>query len=254
MLRPRTIPVLSLRGSGLVKTIKFDEAKYLGDPRNAVRIFNEKEVDELVLVDIDASREGRGPRFDLLSEIVSEAFMPIAYGGGVRNEEQATELLRIGIEKVILCSALATDPGLVDRLSKRFGVSTIVAAIDYRRNWRGKPKVMAVSGRDSTGRDPVEWAREIESRGVGEIILTSIDHDGTMQGYDWETIRAVAGAVRIPVVANGGASSIADLGRAVRSCGASAAAASSLFVFKGPRRAVLINFPSPADLDEEFNK
>lgn len=250
MLRPRVIPALLLRGSGLVKTVKFDSPKYLGDPRNAVRIFNEKEVDELVLLDIVATREAKPPQFELIREIVTEAFMPIAYGGGLRSLDDCLRMLAVGVEKVVLNTAACDDPSLVSRLAERLGGSTVVASIDVRRSMFGKYEVYCRAGQQRTGRDPVSWAREMESRGVGEILLTSIDRDGTMGGYDLELIRSVATAVSVPVVACGGAGQVADLGRAVAEGGAAAAAAGSLFVFKGRHRAVLISFPTMQELGQ----
>ena len=252
MLRPRVIPTLLLRGTGLVKTVRFDAPRYLGDPRNTVRIFNEKEVDELVLLDITATRDGRAPQYDLVREIVSEAFMPIAYGGGLRTVDDCMRMLAVGVEKVVINSAACDDPALVTQMAQRLGTSTVVASIDVRRTFLGAYEVRARSGQQRTGREPVPWARELQERGVGEILLTAIDRDGTMSGYDLELIRQVTAAVSVPVVACGGAGQLPDLGAAVREGHAAAAAAGSLFVFKGRHRAVLVNFPTPAELRGVF--
>lgn len=251
MIIPRVIPTLLLRGAGLVKTVRFDEAVYLGDPVNAVRIFNDKEVDELVLLDVEATREGRAPNFRLISEVASECFMPLGYGGGVRTLEQVAELLAIGVEKVILNTVAAEQPDLVRAATDRFGSSTIVASMDVKhRRFRGQ-RVMTRGGRTDTGADPVSHARAMEALGVGELLLTSIDREGTMKGYDLELVREVTTAVGIPVVAAGGAGSVEDLRRVVMEAGASAAAG-SLFVFQGSHRGILINFPRRPDLERAF--
>lgn len=253
MLRPRVIPALLIRGTGLVKTVKFADPKYLGDPRNTVRIFNEKEVDELVLLDILAPRDGKAPQYDLVREIVSEAFMPIGYGGGLRSLDDCLRMLALGVEKVIVNTAACETPQLVTEVAERLGSSTIVVSMDVRRSLFGKYEVCGRAGQLRTGKDPVMWAREMEERGAGELLLNAIDRDGMMQGYDLELLQAVTAAVSVPVVACGGAGSVDDLGRAVREGHASAAAAGSLFVFKGRHRAVLINFPGPDELRAVFD-
>ena len=251
---PRVIPTLLLRGAGLVKTEKFARPVYLGDPINVIRIFNDKEVDELVLLDITATVEGRPPNFKLLTEVASECFMPFGYGGGVSTVEQIGDLLALGIEKVVLNSAAAAQPGLVRKATDHFGSSTIVVSIDVKRSFLRGHRVVTRSGTMNTGKDPVTYAREMEGLGVGEILLTSIDREGTMQGYDLDLIRSVTEAVNIPVVASGGAKSIADFRKAVVDGGASAAAAGSMFVFQGPHRGVLISFPRRHDLEELFGE
>ena len=251
---PRVIPTLLLRGAGLVKTERFARPVYLGDPINVIRIFNDKEVDELTLLDITATVEGRPPNFKLLTEVASECFMPFGYGGGVSTIEQIGELLALGIEKVVLNSAAAAQPDLIRKATDRFGGSTIVASVDVKRSFFRGPQVVTRSGTLSTGKDPVTYAREMEALGVGEILLTSIDREGTMKGYDLELIRGVTEAVSIPVVASGGANSIADFREAVVTGGASAAAAGSMFVFQGPHRGVLISFPRRGDLEELFGE
>jgi cyclase len=247
-MRPRLVPMLLLSEGGLVKTMRFQSPRYIGDPINAVRIFNEKEVDEIAFLDIDAHRTGAGPNFDLLADIATEAFMPFGYGGGVRTVEQAQRLFGLGVEKVILNSALPDDPELITRTANSAGSQSVVASLDCRRSWLGKYTVHVGGGRRSTGRSPAEFAAEMERRGAGEIILNSVDRDGMMQGYDLELVGAVSAAVSIPVVAAGGAGNLSDV-RAAIHAGASAAAAGSLFVFHGRHRAVLINYPSPEELD-----
>jgi imidazole glycerol-phosphate synthase subunit HisF len=249
---PRVIPTLLLRGAGLVKTQQFTRPVYLGDPINVIRIFNDKEVDELVLLDITATIEARPPNFKLLGEVASECFMPFGYGGGVTTVEQIGELLALGIEKVVLNSAAAANPELVRKATERYGSSTIVASIDVKRSLFRGARVVTRSGTANTGKDPVAYAREMEALGVGEILLTSVDQEGTMKGYDLDLLRSVTSAVGVPVVASGGAGSTADLRSAVVGGGASAAAAGSIFVFQGPHRGVLISFPRRGDLEELF--
>lgn len=248
MLSARVVPCLLLKGAGLVKTVRFKEPKYVGDPINAVKLFNDLEVDELVFLDITATREGREPPYDRMAEIASEAFMPIAYGGGVRTAAQAARLFQVGVEKVVVTTAAVEQPALLTELSETYGSQSVVGGIDVKRNWRGRPRAMTVGGTRDTGLDPVALAHEIVRRGGGEIMVNAIDLDGTMTGYDLPLVGAIAKAVSVPVVACGGAGSLEDVG-AVIAAGASAAAAGSLFVFKGPHRGVLINYPTRTELE-----
>ncbi|HWR53203.1 MAG TPA: AglZ/HisF2 family acetamidino modification protein [Bryobacteraceae bacterium] len=252
MLRTRVIPCLLLRDGGLVKTVRFKDATYVGDPINAVRIFNEKEVDELAFLDIGATPSGAGPNFELLADIASEAFIPFGYGGGITTIEQVRRLFSLGVEKVILNTAAARTPALVEEAAAAAGSSSVVVSVDVRRNWRGKPTVMINGGRDGIDREPIEYAREMERRGAGEILLNSIDRDGTQAGYDLDLIHAVADAVSVPVVAAGGAGNLTHFREAV-DAGASAVAAGSLFVFHGKHRAVLITYPLYEQLERLFS-
>ena len=249
--RPRVIPCLLIDGLGLVKTTKFKDRTYLGDPVNTVRIFNDKGADELTLLDINASPRAAGPQFDLLAEIASEAFMPLAYGGGVTSVDEIRRILALGFEKVVLNTVAATNPNFIDEAARVFGRSTIVVSIDVNRPRFGDPEVRTMSGARKVGIAPVDYAVNMAQRGAGEILLTSIDRDGTQKGYDLDLVRAVSAAVNVPVVSCGGAGSVADLGNAV-GAGASAAAAGSLFVFSGRHRAVLITYPRDGDLDACF--
>jgi len=251
-MRPRIIPALLLLNNGLVKTIKFRNPKYLGDPINIVRIFNEKEVDELVFLDIAASVEGRHPPFEILEKITSECFMPLGYGGGIRTLEDVKTLLRLGVEKVILNTHALEYPSFVREIADYAGSQAVVVSLDVRSNLFGRQQVYIRGGRKSTGRDPVSVAVEMEKQGAGELLLNSIERDGTMRGYDLELIRQVSVRVGIPVIACGGAGHIQHLAQVIRSGGASAAAAGSLFVFQGPLRAVLISYPSPQELRQVF--
>ncbi|MBL8101266.1 MAG: imidazole glycerol phosphate synthase subunit HisF [Anaerolineales bacterium] len=250
MIRPRVIPALLLKGQGLVKTIKFKDPKYLGDPINIVRIFNEKEVDEIVLLDINATPENRGPQFDLLKDIASEAFIPLAYGGGIRSMDDVRRLLSIGIEKLIMNTSAMETPSLIREVADHAGSQAAVASMDVKKNIFGKYEVFTHCGQKKTGIDPVKHALEMERMGVGEILVNSIDRDGTMQGYDIELVRRVADAVNVPVVACGGAGNLAHVAEAISQGHASAAAAGSMFVFQGPLRGVLISYPTPKELKE----
>lgn len=248
MLRTRVIPCLLLRGHGLVKTRRFKDAVYVGDPVNAVRIFSEKEVDELVLLDIDASREGREPPYELIAEIAGECFMPVAYGGGVRTLEQVRRLIRSGVEKVVVNSAACSSTEVIRAAAEVFGSQAVVGAVDARKTLFGGWKVMARSGTADTGLALDAHVQALVHAGAGEILVNSIDRDGTMSGFDLELVRRVSGAVDVPVIACGGAGSVDHLRQVVRDGGASAVAAGSLFVFHGRHRAVLINYPSAAEL------
>jgi cyclase len=243
ILQTRVIPCLLLRNGGLVKTVKFAKPTYVGDPVNAVRIFNEKEVDELAFLDIGATTSGSGPNFDLLADIAGEAFMPFAYGGGITTAQQAKRLFTLGVEKVVLNSALADNPALVSDVARLAGSSSVMVAMDCKRSLFGRYSVCTRSGQHDLRREPAEYARALERLGAGEILLTAIDRDGTQSGYDLDLISQVSGAVSIPVIACGGAGTLDHFQQAVAR-GASAVAAGSMFVFHGRHRAVLITYPS----------
>ncbi len=245
------IPCLLLRDGGLVKTVEFGSPRYVGDPINAVRIFNDKEVDEVVFLDIGATASGDGPNFDLLTDIASEAFMPFAYGGGVATTDHARRLFALGVEKVVINTAAVRSPELVGRVAELAGSSSVMVSIDVQRNWRGQYSVQAAGGREDSKRDPVAWAKEVERLGAGEILLSSINRDGTMSGYDLELIKHVSEAVSIPVVASGGAGRLEHFRQAVDQ-GASAVAAGSFFVFHGKHKAVLITYPERREIEELF--
>lgn len=246
MVPTRVIPVLLLRGTGLVKTVRFDQPKYLGDPRNTVKIFNDKEVDELVLLDIRATRDGHDPNYALIREIVDEAFMPVAYGGGLRTVEQARQMLQMGVEKVVLNTAAFEQPELVSHMADRFGSQSVVVSIDAKRGFLGRYEIVTHDGTRKQKTDPVSFAQAMERAGAGEIFLNSVDRDGTFEGYDVPLVRSIAEAVSIPVVACGGASSVDDMVVAVKEGRASAVAAGSFFVFHGKHRSVLITYPDAA--------
>lgn len=249
MLRTRVIPCLLLLDGGLYKTVKFKEPKYVGDPVNAVRIFNEKEVDEILVLDIGATSEKRGPDYELIRDIASECFMPLTYGGGIDSLVQMLKLQRLGVEKVSINSAAFRDPSLVRTACKALGSSSVVAAIDVKRTLFGKYEVWIDGGRTNTKTDPVDHADRLAELGVGEILVNSIDRDGTMSGYDVSLIKRIAERVDTPVIACGGAGSLEHLAEITREGGIGAAAAGSLFVFHGRHRAVLINYPSHNQLE-----
>lgn len=251
MLQARVIPCLLMRNAGLVKTVKFRHPRYIGDPINAVRIFNQKEVDELVFLDIGNEAERSAPDFDLLADIASEAFMPFAYGGGITGIDQVKRLYGLGVEKIILNTAAADNPGLVSQAAGLAGSSGVAVSIDVRRNWLGRYSVCVGSGARDLKREPAAYAREMEQLGAGEILLNAIDRDGTMQGYDLELVRSVCEAVSVPVVAAGGAGSLHHF-REAAEAGASALAAGSMFVFHGKHNAVLITYPDYEELESLF--
>jgi cyclase len=251
MRRVRIIPVLLLHKGGLIKSVRFGNYKYVGDPINAVKIFNEKEIDEILVLDIDASKEGRGPNFEAIKEIAGEAFIPLAYGGGINTIDQVKDLLYLGVEKVVFNFAAAKNPALISEAASLVGRQSVVGSIDVKKNWLGKRKVYVLNGKESIDKDPVSYAKELVKAGVGEIVLNSIDRDGTYEGYDIDLIRDVSAAVDVPVVACGGASETEDFYKAVIA-GASAAAAGSMFVFQRPHNAVLISYPGQQELTEKI--
>lgn len=251
--RPRVIPVLLIHGDGLLyKTRKFKEPKYVGDPRNAVRIFNEKCADEIVLLDIKATPEGRKPNFKLIEEIASEAFMPMAYGGGIATFDDAKTLFSLGIEKVILNSAVIENRPLIRKIADYCGVSSVVISVDVKQNLFGKTQIYTHGGKKRHKIDIAEYVKDLEASGAGEILINNIDRDGTFSGYDHDICNLIASNVSIPVIACGGAGKIGDCVDVIKKTGVSAAAAGSIFVFQGPHRAVLIKFPTDKELQALF--
>jgi cyclase len=248
VLRTRVIPCLLLRNNGLVKTIKFTNPAYVGDPINAVRIFNDKEVDELIFLDISATLEHRPPPFKVISEIASECFMPLGYGGGIRSVSDMKTIFSLGVEKVCVNTAAVDDPDLIASAAEAFGSQSIVVSIDVGRDLFGRHKVFTHSGTRNRKLDPAEFAFLMEKKGAGELFVNSIDRDGTMSGYDLELLKRVTEAVGIPVVACGGAGKIEHFVEAAKQGGVSAVAAGSMFVFSGKHRAVLITYPSREEL------
>lgn len=250
--RVRVIPALLLRGESLVKTIQFDKYNYIGDPINTVRIFNELEVDELTILDITATREQERPNFKLLENIANECFMPLSYGGGLKTFEDVQTIFNIGFEKVVINSANFESPSLIEKISEVYGTQAVVASIDYKKNLFGKNHVYSHDGTLKQSFNPKQLAIELEKRGAGEILLTSMDLDGTWKGFDIKTIREVSEAVAIPVIASGGAGMIEHLGEAVKAGGASAVAVGSMVVYQKKDMGVLVNFPDKKKLLEQF--
>lgn len=252
MFRPRVIPVLLLKGQGLVKTVQFDKHRYIGDPINAVRIFNDLEVDELVFLDILASKENRTISPDIVKLIGDEAFMPFAVGGGIKTTRNALALINSGAEKIILNTAFVKNPQLVSEIASLIGNQSVVVSIDVKKNWLGKYQAFISGGREKVTETPIDLARKAEQLGAGEIIINSIIHDGMMKGYDLELIQQITSAVNIPVVVCGGAGKLIHL-REATDKGAHAVAAGSLFVYHGARNGVLINYPEKKELISNFS-
>lgn len=245
--RPRIIPVLLVDDRDLIKTVNFDKRTYLGDPVNAVKIFNRKGIDELSILDIGATKNKKEPDFELLKDIASEAFMPLSYGGGITNIEQIRELLAIGYEKVVINTSLIKNPNLITEAAKLFGSQSIVASIDAKKTNKGY-ECAVVDGNELVNITPIELAKKAEDLGAGEIIINSIDQDGVMHGYDIELVKNVVDSVNIPVTAIGGASGIDDLKKVLYEGHAHAAAGGSMFVYYGRLKAVLITAPSEKEL------
>ena len=254
MALPRVIPVLLLRNKGLVKTVKFKEHKYVGDPINAVKIFNEKGVDELCFLDIDASREGREPNYDYLNEIASECFMPLSYGGSVKTLDQMRKLIQSGIEKIVLNTQAIDKPDIIKAAAESFGSSTVVGGMDVKKNIWGKYQIYYHVKKATLNVDPVKHAVHLQQLGVGEIFLNNVDHDGMLNGYDLDLVSKITHAVDVPVIACGGCSSVEDIDKVINQSKASAAAAGSFFVFHGKHKAVLITYPEYQILDKIFSK
>ena len=252
MLKTRVIPVLLLCDNRLVKGIKFKNHKYVGDPINAVKIFNDKEVDELVFLDIAATKNNKGPNFALLEDIATEAFIPFAYGGGIRTVEEASRLFKLGVEKVIINTAAHEDPSLIKKLSNTFGAQSIVVCIDVKKNFWGKHDVYIRNGRVKIKQNPVDYAKQMQSLGAGELIISDIEKDGTRLGYNLELLKSITDSVTIPIVALGGAGNLEQFYIAVNETGVSAVAAGDMFVFNGKHKAVLITYPGYEKLKRIF--
>lgn len=245
MLRPRVIPCLLVHDRGLVKTVGFASPKYVGDPINAVKIFNEKEVDEIVVLDIDATARGAEPAYEMIRHLAAECRMPLCYGGGVRTVEQAVRIIKSGVEKVALSAAAVADPSLVSALATHVGSQSVVVVLDVKRDAKaGRYEIWTHNATRNTRKDPIAFAKELEARGVGELTLNSIDRDGVMKGYDLDLVQQVREAITVPLTVLGGAGSLRDLEGLFRRFGIIGAAAGSLFVFKGTYKAVLISYPS----------
>jgi imidazole glycerol-phosphate synthase subunit HisF len=254
MLQTRVIPCLQLIDESLVKTVRFGKYGYIGDPVNTVRIFNELEVDELAFVDIRATKENRSPNFEVLHHIADECFMPLSYGGGIRDFETARKVFECGFEKIILNTSTAERPELVTELARVYGSQAVVAAVDVKKNLWGKYEVYTRSGTVNLKRIPVEWIKEMEALGAGEILITSIDKEGTWKGFDLDLIKQVTAATSLPVIAHGGAGSVSDIGKAVKDGKASAVALGSMVVYQAQGLGVLVNFPDKSELEKALSE
>lgn len=253
MLRPRIIPCLLVHQGGLVKTQGFKAPKYVGDPINAVKIFNEKESDELLVLDIDATVNGVEPNFDLIAKLAEECRMPLCYGGGIKTAAQAARIIDMGVEKISISSAAIANPALLGEIAAAVGRQSVVAVLDVRKRtglFAKGYEVCTHNARESRKTDPVELALKLQDAGAGEIVINSVDRDGEMKGYDLELAQQMRTALKVPTTFLGGAGSLDDIGQLVSTVGIVGAAAGSLFVFKGKYRAVLINYPTPVQKEQ----
>jgi cyclase len=251
MLKHRVVPCLLLSDGGLVKTTRFREPKYVGDPINAVHIFNDKEVDELIVLDITASKVGRAPDFGLIEQLAGECFMPLCYGGGIKSVEQAKRLFGLGIEKVCLQTAVLENFSLVNQIAERYGSQSVVVSIDIKKNWLGKWQLYSAAKGKTLSKPWMDHLHDVVQAGAGELVINSVDCDGIMGGMDLELIAQTAKLSSVPLIAMGGVGSLANILDAVRA-GADAVAAGAFFVFYGPHRAVLITYPKYTELETLF--
>lgn len=252
MLRPRIIPSLLVHDNGLVKTVNFKSPKYVGDPINAVKIFNEKEVDELAVFDIDATVLGKEPNYALIEKLANQSRMPLCYGGGVKTVEQAQKIFGLGIEKIALSSAVIQNPKLITEIADRVGSQSVIVVMDIKKKLLGGYEIYINNGKKATGVNPVKFAEEAQKLGAGEIIINSIDQDGVMKGYDMNLIDKITEKLTIPVTVLGGAGSLQDVKKVIDKHGIIGVAAGSLFVFKGAYKAVLINYPAKKEKEELY--
>jgi cyclase len=253
MLRPRVIPCLLVHDKGLVKTVQFKDPKYVGDPINAVRIFNEKESDELMVIDIDTTRENREPDYKMIENLAAECRMPLCYGGGVKTVEQAHRIFSLGVEKIAISAAAIQTPELVTAMAERVGSQSVVVVLDVKKKMLGGYELCTHNGKKSTGKNPVDFAIKMQELGAGEIVVNSIDQDGMMKGYDLNIIDKIRKSISLPMTVLGGAGSLEDIGKLINQYGIIGAAAGSLFVFKGIYKAVLINYPNWEEKDRLIN-
>jgi len=255
MLYPRIIPCLLVHKKGLVKTVKFKDPKYVGDPLNAVRIFNEKEVDELMVVDIDATTHGNEPDYKMIQNLAAECRMPLCYGGGIKTVEQAQHIFSLGVEKIAISSITVEKPEVISQIAERVGNQSVIVVLDVKKKFlSNKYEVWAHNGTKNSLLDAVDFAKKCESLGAGEIIVNSIDQDGTMKGYDNTIVDKIREAIHIPMTVLGGAGSLEHIGELISKYGIIGAAAGSLFVFKGKYRAVLISYPNKTEKEELIGK
>jgi len=255
VLYPRIIPTLLVHKKGLVKTVKFKDPKYVGDPINAVKIFNEKEVDELIVLDIDASVNGRVPDFKMIENLAAECRMPLCYGGGIKTSEQAQHIFSLGVEKIAISSVAVKSPELITQMADKVGNQSVVVVLDVKKKlFGGKYELYIHNGKKSTGIDPVSYAKKMQELGAGEIVVNSIDNDGVMKGFDLKLIESIRNQISIPLTVSGGVGSLDDIGAVIQQHGIIGVSAGSLFVFKGKYRAVLINYPTPTEKEVLIKK
>jgi cyclase len=254
MLRPRIIPCLLVKDKGLVKTVHFKDPKYVGDPINAVRIFNEKQVDELIVLDIDATAEKREPDYKMIENLAAECRMPLCYGGGVSTVEQAQKIFALGVEKVAISTAAIQNPSLITEIAEQVGSQSVVVVLDVKKKMFGSYEVYINNGKKGTGKNPVDVAKQMEKLGAGEIVVNAIDNDGIMKGYDIALIEKIRKAITLPLTALGGAGSLDHIAELIKKFRIIGASAGSLFVFKGIYRAVLINYPNSSEKEKLFLK
>jgi len=250
MLQKRVIPCLLLHKGGLYKTQKFKKPIYIGDPINAIKIFNEKEVDELIFLDIDASVQNKEPNYKIIEDIASECFMPLCYGGGIKTVDQMKKIYALGVEKVSLSSQAVINPTLVSEASKLFGSQSVIVTVDIKKDFWGKKKVFINNGKTNTKLNPLEFIKSAEELGAGEIVINSIDNDGVMQGYDCEFLKEVKLNIKVPIIALGGAGNLNHIKEVFEKANIDAVACGSMFVYQGPLRGVLINYPSYQKIQE----
>jgi cyclase len=250
MMLPRVIPVLLLKGNGVYKTEKFKNPKYIGDPINAVKIFNEKEVDEIIILDIDATAN-KQINYKLIEDLAGECFMPMSYGGGITSIEEIKKIISIGVEKVSINSAALNNLEIIKNASLQFGSSTIIVSVDIKKNLFGKYEIYNAN-KIKIKDNLIDYCKKIEAYGAGEILINNVDKDGTMTGYDFNILKTITENVNIPVIACGGAGKLEDFKHAIEYSKCSAVAAGSMFVFHGKHRAVLINYPSQNELKNLF--
>jgi cyclase len=252
MLRKRLIPVLLLREKGLVKGVKFKNHKYIGDPINTVKLFNAKEADELVFIDIEASNSGNKINYNFIADITSEAFMPIAYGGGINSLTQIEKILKLGVEKVVIGAEACTNPRLITEASNIVGAQSVVVSVDIKKNIWGKNKVYIRNGAKNTKMTPLEYAKKMESLGAGELIINFIDNDGMGMGYDLETLKLMQNELSIPIIGSCGAGTINHFIEVFNNTSINALAAGDFFVFHGIHKAVLISYPNYTHIQKEI--
>jgi cyclase len=250
MIDKRVIPCLLLHKGGLFKTEKFNKPTYIGDPINAIKIFNEKEVDELMFFDIDSSAQHRDPNYKMIEDIASECFMPLSYGGGVKTIEQMKKIFKLGVEKISLSSQVVENPNFLLEATSIFGSQSVIVTIDIKKDFWGNKKIFIYNGKKNTKLDPINFVKKIETLGAGEIVVNSIDHDGVMCGYDIELLKVIKSITKVPIVALGGAGNLIHMKEVFQISNVDAAACGSMFLYQGPLKGVLISYPSVKKIQE----